>query len=356
MRASTSMAAGDHPGHHLSVILREPLGVTGVITPWNYPLLMAAWKLAPVLAAGDTLVDPADHPEVRRTRRRSPAARRVNVVNGYGAIAGARLAEHPDVDMIALTCSVASGRAVARAAAGSLKRVHLELGGKAPAAIFPDADPAAAASALRVAGLWNSGQECGAACRVLAHDPIAEEFVERLAGEVRTLAVGEPPAGEDVEDGPMAPRAHFDRVTGCLERAEAEGVRVATGGGALDGPGYFVAPTVPVDVPEGAEVAREEIFGPVITVETFTDEGEAVRRADDVPLGRPASVRTENARRAHAVAARLDSGTVRVNSHLVLASEVPWGGFKGSGSGRDLSVYTLDDYARTEHVMHNHER
>ncbi|CAM5683920.1 aldehyde dehydrogenase family protein [Streptomyces purpurascens] len=355
------MAAGDYAGHHLSVVLREPLGVTGVITPWNYPLLMAAWKLAPVLAAGDTLV-------IKPSEQTPPTTLKftelvadllpsgvLNVVNG-GAIAGARLAEHPDVDMIALTGSAASGRAVARAAAGSLKRVHLELGGKAPAAIFPDADPAAAASALRVAGLWNSGQECGAACRVLAHDSIAEEFVERLAGEVRTLAVGEPRAGEDVEVGPMAPRAHFDRVTGCLERAKAEGVRVATGGGALDGPGYFVAPTVPVDVPEGAEVAREEIFGPVSTVETFTDEEEAVRRADDVPLGRSASVRTENARRAHAVAARLDSGTVRVNSHLVLASEVPWGGFKGSGYGRDLSAYALDDYARTEHVMHNHER
>ncbi|MFI6370110.1 aminobutyraldehyde dehydrogenase [Streptomyces sp. NPDC050546] len=362
VRASTSMAAGDYAEHHLSVILREPLGVIGVITPWNYPLLMAAWKLAPVLAAGNTLViKPSEQTPLTTLKFAELVADLLppgvlNVVNGHGAVAGARLAEHPDVNMIALTGSVASGRAVARAAAGSLKRVHLELGGKAPVVIFPDADPAAAASALRVAGFWNAGQECGAACRVLVHESIAGEFVERLVGEVRTLAVGEPRAGEDIEVGPMVSRAHFDRVTGFLERAKAEGVRVAAGGGALEGPGFFVAPTVLVDVPEGAEAAREEIFGPVITVETFTEEEEAVRRANDVPLGLSASVWTENARRAHAVAARLDFGTVWVNSHLVLASEVPWGGFKGSGYGRDLSVYALDDYTRTKHVMHNHER
>ncbi|MGW0712074.1 aldehyde dehydrogenase family protein [Streptomyces sp. NPDC002643] len=222
--------------------------------------------------------------------------------------------------------------------------------------IFPDADLTAAASSLRVAGFWNSGQECGAACRVLVHASVAERFVEQLVDGVRTLVVGEPQAGEDIEVGPMVSKAHFDRVTGYLERATKEGVRAATGGGALDGPGYFVAPTVLVDVPEGAEVAREEIFGPVITVETFTDEEEAVRRANDVPLGLSASVWTENARRSHDIAARLDFGTVWVNSHLVLASEVPWGGFKGSGYGRDLSLYALDDYSRTKHVMHNHGR
>ncbi|GHI09743.1 hypothetical protein AQI88_16485 [Streptomyces cellostaticus] len=189
----------------------------------------------------------------------------VNVVNGYGAVAGARLAEHPDVDMIALTGSVSSGRAVARAAADTLKRVHLELGGKAPVVI-------------------------------------------------RALVVGEPTSGEDVEVGPMVSRAHFDRVTGYLERAKNAGIRVATGGGAIDGPGYFVAPAVLVDVPEGAEVAREEIFGPVVTVETFADDEEAVRRANDVPFGLSASVWTENARRSHDIAARLDFGTVWVNS------------------------------------------
>jgi aminobutyraldehyde dehydrogenase len=362
LRAPTSMAADDYAPDHLSVILREPLGVVGVITPWNYPLLMAAWKIAPVLAAGNTLViKPSEQTPLTTLKFAELVADLlppgvVNVVTGHGAVTGARLAEHPDVNMIALTGSVSSGRAVARAAADTLKRVHLELGGKAPVVIFPDADLAAAASSLRVAGFWNSGQECGAACRVLVHESVAGEFVERLVGEVRALVVGEPRSGEDVEVGPMVSKAHFDRVTGYLERAGNEGVRVATGGGPIAGPGYFVAPTVLVDVPEGAEAAREEIFGPVVTVETFADEEEAVRRANDVPLGLSASVWTENARTGHAVAARLDCGTVWVNAHLVLASEVPWGGFKGSGYGRDQSVYALDDFSRTKHVMYNHAR
>ncbi|MCZ9346973.1 aldehyde dehydrogenase family protein, partial [Streptomyces sp. TRM76130] len=362
LRATTSLAAGDYAEHHLSVILREPLGVIGVITPWNYPLLMAAWKIAPILAAGNTLVlKPSEQTPLTTLKFAELVADLlppgvVNVVTGHGAVVGARLAEHPDLDMIALTGSVSSGRAVARGAADSLKRVHLELGGKAPVVIFPDADVAAAASSLRTAGFWNSGQECGAACRVLVHESVAERFVEHLVGEVRSLVVGEPTAGEDVEVGPLVSKAHLDRVSGYLERAKAEGIRVATGGGPLDGPGHFVAPTVLIDVPEGAEVAREEIFGPVITVETFTDEEEAVRRANDVPLGLSASVWTENARRSHDIAARLDFGTVWVNSHLVLAGEVPWGGFKGSGYGRDLSVYALDDYSRTKHVMHHHAR
>ncbi|MFD5257395.1 aminobutyraldehyde dehydrogenase [Streptomyces bobili] len=362
VRATTSMAAGDYAEDHLSVILREPLGVVGVITPWNYPLLMAAWKIAPILAAGNTLViKPSEQTPLTTLKFAELVADLlppgvVNVVNGHGAVAGARLAEHPDVDMIALTGSVASGRAVARAAADTLKRVHLELGGKAPVVVFEDADLAATASSLRTGSFWNSGQECGAACRVLVHESIAERFVEQLVGEVRSLVVGEPTSGDDVEVGPMVSKAHFERVTGHLERAKAEGVRVATGGGAIEGPGYFVAPTVLVDVPEGAEVAREEIFGPVVTVETFADEEEAVRRANDVPLGLSASVWTENARRSHDIAARLDFGTVWVNSHLVLAGEVPWGGFKGSGYGRDLSIYALDDYSRTKHVMHNHGR
>ncbi|GHG87730.1 aminobutyraldehyde dehydrogenase [Streptomyces lanatus] len=362
VRAATSLAAGDYAEDHLSVVLREPLGAIGVVTPWNYPLLMAAWKIAPILAAGNTVVlKPSEQTPLTTLKFAELVADLLppgvlNVVNGYGPVVGARLAEHPDLDMIALTGSVASGRAVARAAADTLKRVHLELGGKAPVVVFPDADLTAAAQALRVAGFWNSGQECGAACRVLVHESVAGEFVEQLACEVGELVVGEPLAGDDVEVGPMVSKAHFERVTGYLERARKEGIRAATGGGPIDGPGYFVAPTVLTDVPEGAEAAREEIFGPVVTVETFTDEDEAVRRANDVPFGLSASVWTENARRSHAVAARLDFGTVWVNSHLVLASEVPWGGFKGSGYGRDLSIYALDDYSRTKHVMHNHAR
>jgi aminobutyraldehyde dehydrogenase len=360
LRATTSMAAGDYAENHLSIIRREPLGVIGVVTPWNYPLMMAAWKIAPILAAGNTLViKPSEQTPLTTLKFAELVADLlpagvVNVVTGLGPVVGARLSEHPDVDMIALTGSVNSGRAVARAAADSLKRVHLELGGKAPVVIFPDADLAAAASTLRVAGYYNSGQECGAACRVLVHESVADDFVEHLIDEVGALAVGEPSAGEDIEVGPLVSKAHFDRVLGYLERAKSEGVRAVVGGGAIDGPGYFVAPTVLVGVQDGAEIAREEVFGPVVTVETFSDEDEAVHRANAVPFGLSASVWTENARRSHSVAARLDFGTVWVNSHLVLANEVPWGGFKGSGYGRDLSIYALDDYSRTKHIMHNH--
>jgi aminobutyraldehyde dehydrogenase len=359
LRAPTAAAAGRYAEDHLSVILREPLGVVGVVTPWNYPLLMAAWKIAPILAAGNTLViKPSEQTPLTTLKFAELVADILppgvlNVVTGYGPVVGTRLAEHPDVAMIALTGSVRSGRAVAHAAAESLKRVHLELGGKAPVVIFPDADLAAAASAVRTAGYWNSGQECGAACRVLVHGSVADQFVALLVDEVATLVVGEPAAGEEVEIGPLISKAHFDRVTGYLQRAEAEGVRAAIGGRALDGDGYFVAPTVLVDVPDGAECAREEIFGPVVTVETFTEEDVALARANAVPYGLSASVWTNDARRSHDVASKLDAGTVWVNAHLVLANEVPWGGFKGSGYGRDLSIYALDDYCRTKHVMHN---
>lgn len=359
LRAPSSAAAGRYAEDHLSVILREPLGVIGVVTPWNYPLLMAAWKMAPILGAGNTLViKPSEQTPLTTLKFAElvadilPAGV-VNVVTGYGPVVGTRLAEHPDIAMIALTGSVRSGKAVARAAAESLKRVHLELGGKAPVVVFPDADLAAAASALRAAGYWNSGQECGAACRVLVHESVADEFVELLVKEVASMVVGEPGSGDDVEIGPLTSKAHFDRVTGYLERAKAAGIRAAVGGGALPGTGYFVAPTVLVDVPDGAECAREEIFGPVVTVETFSEEDEAVSRANSVPYGLSASVWTNDARRSHDVASRLDAGTVWVNAHLVLANEVPWGGFKGSGYGRDLSIYALDDYSRTKHVMHN---
>ena len=362
LRATTSMAAGEYAQDHLSLILREPLGVVGVVTPWNYPLLMAAWKIAPILAAGNTLVlKPSEQTPLTTLKFAELVADLLpagvlNVVAGAGAVVGARLSEHPKVDMIALTGSVRSGRAVARGASESLKRVHLELGGKAPVVVFEDADLAAAASSLRAAGYWNSGQECGAGCRVLVHESVSEKFTELLVNEVGSLVVGEPGAGSDVEIGPLTSKEHFERVLGYLERAQAEGITAALGGGALEGPGYFVAPTVLVDVPDGAECSREEIFGPVVTVETFTDEADAIARANDVPFGRAASVWTDDARRSHDLASKLDFGTVWVNAHLVLANEVPWGGFKGSGYGRDLSVYALDDYSRTKHVMHHRGR
>ena len=361
-RSITSQAAADYTENHLSIIIREPLGVVGVVTPWNYPLLMAAWKIAPILAAGNALViKPSEQTPLTTMKFADLVADLLpagvlNVVTGTGPVVGARLAEHPDLDMIALTGSVQSGRAVAQGAALTLKRVHLELGGKAPVVVFEDADLAAAAEGLRAAGYWNSGQECGAGCRVLVHESVADAFVQHLVDQVASFVVGEPGAGDQVEIGPMVSKGHFDRVVGYLERAKEAGVRAVVGGSPLPGPGFFVAPTVLVDVADDHEVAREEIFGPVVTVETFSDEAEAVRRANAVPYGLSASVWTENARRSHDVASQLDAGTVWVNSHLILATEAPWGGFKGSGYGRDLSIYALDDYSRTKHVMHNHGR
>ncbi|MEO6827166.1 MAG: gamma-aminobutyraldehyde dehydrogenase [Microbacteriaceae bacterium] len=361
-RSLTSLAAGDYAEDHTSVILREPIGVVGVITPWNYPLLMAAWKIAPILAAGNSLVlKPSEQTPLTTLKFAELVADLLpagvlNIVTGFGPTVGARLAEHPDINLVALTGSVRSGKSVATAAGDSLKRVHLELGGKAPVVVFADADLPMVASSLRVAGFWNSGQECGAACRVLVHESVASELTELLVKEVSTFVIGDPLAGDDVEIGPLISKAQFDRVSGFLARASEAGITAAIGGGALDGPGYYIAPTVLVNVPEGAEVARTEIFGPVISVETFHDEAEAIARANDGAHGLAASVWTTDAARSLDVPRELDFGTVWVNSHLVLANEVPWGGFKGSGYGRDLSLYALEDFSRTKHVMLNHGR
>ncbi|MFB0836096.1 aminobutyraldehyde dehydrogenase [Arthrobacter halodurans] len=359
-RTLTSLAAGEYAKGHTSVILREPVGVVGIITPWNYPLLMAAWKLAPVLATGNTLVlKPSEQTPLSTLKLAEliadvlPAGV-LNIVTGTGPVVGQRLAEHPDVDLVAITGSVGSGQKVAATAAGSVKRVHLELGGKAPVVVFPDADLKAAAEGVRAAGFWNAGQECGAACRVLVHESVAEEFTALLVAEVRSIVVGAPGAGDDVEVGPMISREHFERVRGALERAEADGLHLAVGGRPIEGPGYFIEPTVVTGVPAGAGIAATEVFGPVVSVETFASDEEAVRRANETPYGLSASVWTTDAARSMTVPRRLDFGTVWVNSHLTLACEVPWGGFKGSGYGRDLSLYALEDFSRTKHVMFNH--
>ena len=359
-RTLTSMAGGDYAAGHTSVILREPVGVVGVITPWNYPLLMAAWKIAPILAAGNSIVlKPSEQTPLSTLKLAELLAGRIpdgilNVVTGQGRTVGQRLSEHPDIALVALTGSVVSGQAVAETAAKSVKRVHLELGGKAPVVVFPDADLRAAAAGVRNAGFWNAGQDCGAACRVLVHESVAEEFTEHLVREVSTLVVGSPEAGDDVEIGPMISRPHFERVKESLAEAQAAGLKVAIGGSALEGPGYFIEPTVISNVPAGAHIATHEIFGPVVTVETFSSTDEAITRANESPYGPSASVWTRDSSLSLSIPKQLDFGTVWVNSHLVLACEVPWGGFKGSGYGRDLSLYALDDYSRTKHVMINH--
>lgn len=361
-RALTSLAAGDYAADHTSVILREPAGVVGVITPWNYPLLMAAWKIAPILAAGNSLVlKPSEQTPLSTLKFAEIIADLLpagvfNVVTGLGPTVGERLATHPDIDLVALTGSVNSGKAVASAAGDTVKRVHLELGGKAPVVVFADADLNAVAESLRVAAFYNSGQECGAACRVLVHESVAEQLTGLLVEQVSSFIIGDPTAGADIEIGPLVSEAHFRRVAGYLERAQKEGITAAIGGAPLDGPGFFIAPTVLTNVPAGAEASQNEIFGPVVTIETFSDEDEAIQRSNETPYGLAASVWTRDAARSIDVPRKLHFGTVWVNSHLVLANEVPWGGFKGSGYGRDLSIYALEDFSRTKHVMINHAR
>lgn len=359
-RALTSLATADYAAGHTSVIVREPVGVVGVITPWNYPLLMAAWKIAPILATGNTLVlKPSEQTPLSTLKLAEliadvlPAGA-VNIVTGAGSVVGRRLSEHPDVALVAITGSVGSGQKVAEAAAGSVKRVHLELGGKAPVVVFADADLAAAAQGVRSAGYWNAGQECGAACRVLVHESVAEEFTALLAKEVSSIVVGGPGTGEDTEVGPMISKAHYDRVLEAIEDARRDGHTIAVGGKAIEGPGYFIEPTLITDVPAGSRIGRTEIFGPVVSIETFSSDEEAITRANETEYGLAASVWTSDASRAVGVPRKLDFGTVWVNSHLVLACEVPWGGFKGSGYGRDLSLYALDDFSRTKHIMTNH--
>jgi aminobutyraldehyde dehydrogenase len=359
-RAFTTPGAGDYAENHTSVILREPVGVVGVITPWNYPLLMAAWKIAPVLGAGNTMVlKPSEQTPLTTLKLAELIAAEVpagvlNIVTGSGTVVGNRISEHPDVDLVAITGSVGSGQKVAASAASTVKRVHLELGGKAPVVVFEDADLEAAAKGVRAAGFWNGGQECGSACRVLVHESVADRFTELLIREVSEISVGTPGAGTDVEIGSMISKAHYQRVLAALDEIRKDGLRIAVGGNAIAGPGYFIEPTVVTDVPAGATITSTEIFGPVVSVETFSTDEEAIARANETVYGLAASVWSTNAARVLSVPRRLDFGTVWVNSHLVIANEMPWGGFKGSGYGRDLSTYALEDFSRTKHVMYNH--
>ncbi|MGO3153493.1 MAG: aldehyde dehydrogenase family protein [Galactobacter sp.] len=361
-RAYTELGSGEYYPGHTSVVVREPIGVIGAVVPWNYPLLMAVWKVAPILAAGNTLViKPSEQTPLSLLKLAQlideadllPAGV-LNVVLGEGPVVGDRLATHAEVDMVALTGSVRAGSSVAESASASLKRVYLELGGKAPMVILADADLPEAAELIRTAGYYNSGQECGAGTRVLVHESVAEEFTKLLKAQVETFVVGDHRASESVELGPLITEAQFERVKAFVRRAIDDGAIPVIGGQAAAGEGFFYEPTILTNVAPDSEAAHEEIFGPVVTIETFETTEEAIERANDVKYGLAASVWTSNAKAAMELPLQLDFGTVWVNTHLVLANEVPWGGFKGSGYGRDLSVYALQDYSRTKHIQHNH--
>jgi aminobutyraldehyde dehydrogenase len=348
-------SSGEYMSGYTSWIRREPIGVVGQIAPWNYPLMMAVWKFSPALAAGNTSVlKPSEQTPLSMLRFAQLAADVIpagvlNVITGDGEPVGAGIVRHPDVLLVSLTGDVATGKEVAKAASETLKRVHLELGGKAPVVVFDDADPAQVAEAIKIAGYWNSGQDCTAASRVVAGPKIYDKLLEELVPAVESIGVGDPADGEDVDMGPLISKAQQDRVLGFLDRAE--GAKVLTGGGTNGDRGFFVKPAVVTEVGQTDEIVQREVFGPVVTVQRFADDNEAIAWANDVNYGLAASVFTRDLGRALNASRKLEFGTVWINDHIPLVSEMPHGGFKQSGYGKDLSMYSLEDYTRIKHVM-----
>ncbi|MGI4797871.1 MAG: aldehyde dehydrogenase family protein, partial [Janthinobacterium lividum] len=346
------------PGEYHSYILREPVGVVGQIIPWNFPLLMAAWKLGPALATGCTVVlKPAEQTPLTALRLGElimeagfpPGV--VNILPGFGETAGAAIANHPDVDKVAFTGSTEVGKMIARAATGNLKKVSLELGGKSPVIVFPDADMERVIPGAASAIFFNQGQTCCAGSRLFVHEKIFDKVIEGVSEVASKLKVG-PGLDPSTEIGPLVSDEQFSRVQGFLESGRAEGATVATGGGTVGNAGYFVQPTVLIDVKPGMKVVREEIFGPVLVAERYNDDDldRIAKEANDTMYGLAGSVWTRDLSIAHKMARRIKAGTVWINCHNVFDVSQPFGGYKQSGWGRELGEEVLNNYLETKSV------